>query len=153
MLMKMCARCQKLVPHPMRYCIECQEIVEKQKEERQKLYDKRYNQKREEKLVKFRKSKEWINLKNKYLQDLQHKYGIKFAYKCEDCIEEYFRNNEFNIKDIQPAEEVHHIEPIETDRGWIRRLDYYNLRALCNRHHNKRHNRFQKKGGKNNATN
>ena len=77
------------------------------------------------------------------MQDLQHKYGdVKYAYRCEDCIEENKKDPSY---EIQLAEEVHHLEFIETPEGWKRRLDYYNLRALCHSHHDKRHNRFQKK--------
>lgn len=84
-------------------------------------------------------------LKERYLQDLQYKYGnVKFSYKCEDCIEENKKDSNYII---QLAEEVHHLEFIETPEGWKRRLDYYNLRALCHRHHDKRHKRFQKRKG------
>lgn len=143
MIIKMCAKCGKIVEYPNRYCPRCQEIVEKQQEERQKLYDKKYNKSRDPKLVKFRKSKEWLQLKERYLRDLQIKYGnVKYAYKCEDCIEEKKKDSSYII---QLAEEVHHLVFIETPEGWERRLDYYNLRALCHFHHDKRHNRFQRK--------
>lgn len=143
MIVKMCAKCKKIVEYPNRYCSECQAKVDKEMEERQKQYNYRYDKKRDPKLVKFRKSKEWLQLKERYLQDLQHKYGdIKYAYRCEDCIEE---NKKDPTYEIQLAEEVHHLEFIETPEGWKRRLDYYNLRALCHAHHDKRHNRFQKK--------
>lgn len=143
MLLKICASCGKTVEYPNRYCTVCEEKVKIQNEERQKLYDKRYNQKRDKKYVKFRKSNPWLMLKEKYLQDLQIKYGSKkYSYKCEDCIEENKKDPNYKIK---VAEEVHHIEPIETPAGWMRRLDYYNLRALCHAHHDKVHNRFQTK--------
>ena len=145
MIVKMCAKCKKIIEYPNTYCPICQEKVNKLKEERQKLYEKRYDKKRDPKLVKFRKSKEWLMLKERYLQDLQYKYGnVKYSYKCEDCIEE---NNKDSNYIIQLAEEVHHLEFIETPEGWKRRLDYYNLRALCHRHHDKRHKRFQKRKG------
>ena len=150
MIKKMCARCKRLVEYPNRYCSECEKIVKEQIEERQKKYDYRYNKKRDPKLVKFRKSKEWMRLKEQYLQDLQKKYGdVKYSYRCEDCIEENKKDPDY---EIQFAEEVHHLEFIETPEGWKRRLDYYNLRALCHFHHDKRHNRFQKReGGKKDA--
>lgn len=143
MIIKMCAKCKRIIEYPNRYCSECQKIVDKQIEERQKQYNKKYNKSRDPKLVKFRKSKEWIQLKERYLQDLQKKYGdVKYAYKCEDCIEINKTDSNYIVK---LAEEVHHLVFIETPEGWERRLDYYNLRALCNMHHNKRHNRFQKR--------
>ncbi len=143
MIVKMCAICGKIVEYPNRYCSTCQERVNKQIEERQKNYNRQYNKTRDPKLVKFRKSKEWLQLKERYLQDLQKKYGdVKYAYKCEDCIEENKKDNSYVIK---LAEEVHHLVFIETQEGWERRLDYNNLRALCHYHHDKRHNRFQRK--------
>ena len=143
MIVKMCEKCNKIIQYPNRYCSECKEIVNKQLEERQKKYNKNYDKSRDPKLVKFRRSKEWRQLKEKYLQDLQTKYGdIKYAYKCEDCIEENQKDSSYIIK---LAEEVHHLEFIETPEGWKRRLDYYNLRALCHMHHNKRHKRFEKR--------
>ena len=80
------------------------------------------------------------------MNDLQQKYGgdVKYAYRCEDCIEEYKKDNKYKM---QLAEEVHHLQFIETPEGWLRRLDYDNLRALCHAHHDKRHNRFQKRKG------
>ena len=145
MIVKMCAKCKKIIEYPNTYCPICQEKVNKLKEERQKLYEKRYDKKRDPKLVKFRKSKEWLMLKERYLQDLQYKYGnVKYSYKCEDCIEENKKDSNFIL---QLGEEVHHLEFIETPEGWKRRLDYYNLRALCHGHHDKRHKRFQKRKG------
>lgn len=145
MIVKMCAKCKKIIEYPNRYCSKCQKIVDEQAEEIKKRSNIRYNKTRDPKLVKFRKSDEWQRLKNKYLQDIQYKYGdVKYAYKCEDCIEINKKNKEYTIA---LAEEVHHLQAIETPEGWERRLDYYNLRALCHMHHDKRHNRFQKKGG------
>ena len=143
MIVKMCARCKKIIEYPNRYCSNCKTIIDKELEERQKQYNYRYDRNRDFKLVRFRKSKEWLQLKERYLQDLQHKYGdVKYAYRCEDCIEENKKDNKYVI---QLAEEVHHMEPIENEEGWKRRLDYYNLRALCHEHHNARHNRFQRR--------
>ena len=140
MIIKLCAKCQKVIEYPNRYCNECKLKVDKEIEDRQKKYNNKYDKKRDPKLVKFRKSKEWIQLKERYLQDLQIKYGNS-KY---DCIEENKKDCNYIIK---LAEEVHHLKFIETPEGWKRRLDYYNLRALCHEHHNKRHNRFQSKRG------
>lgn len=144
MIVKMCAKCKKIIEYPNRYCSTCQKIADKQAEETRRKSNRRYNKTRDPKLVKFRKSDEWIQLKEKYLQDLQKKYGdVKYSYRCEDCIEENKKNPNY---EIQFAEEVHHLQFIETPEGWLRRLDYNNLRALCHMHHDIRHNRFQKKG-------
>lgn len=151
MIIKMCAKCGKLIEHPNKYCDICKVKEEKYKEERQKIYDSRYDKKRNQKYVKFRKSKEWLLLKERYLSDLQIKYNnIKYAYKCEDCIEENLKDSSYKIR---LAEEVHHLIFIETPEGWVRRLDYHNLRALCHKHHDKRHNRFQSRNAKNGIEN
>lgn len=143
MIVKMCAKCGKIIEYPNSYCSVCQAIVDKQKDEQRKISNRKYNKTRNPKYVKFRKSKQWKTLKEKYLQDLQYKYNdVKYAYKCEDCIEENKKDSNYKI---QLAEEVHHLQFIETPEGWLRRLDYNNLRALCHAHHDKRHNRFQKR--------
>lgn len=145
MIIKMCAKYKKIIEYPNRYCSACQKIADEQAEEIRKRSNRKYNKTRDPKLVKFRKSDEWRQLKEKYLQDIQHKYGdVKYSYKCEDCIEESKKNPDY---EIQLAEEVHHLQFIETPEGWLRRLDYTNLRALCHMHHDKRHNRFQKRKG------
>ena len=137
MIIKMCARCKKIVEYPNTYCNECKKIIQEQIEKSKRDSNRRYNKRRDP------KSKEWLQLKNKYLQDLQYKYNnVKYAYKCEDCIEENKKDSNYVI---QLAEEVHHLQFIETPEGWLRRLDYNNLRALCHMHHDKRHNRFQRK--------
>ena len=145
MIIKMCAKCKKIIEYPNRYCSACQKIADEQAEEIRKRSNRKYNKTRDPKLVKFRKSDEWRQLKEKYLQDIQHKYGdVKYSYKCEDCIEQSKKNPDY---EIQLAEEVHHLQFIETPEGWLRRLDYTNLRGLCHMHHDKRHNRFQKRKG------
>lgn len=146
MILKMCAKCKKIIEYPKRYCCNCQKIADEEMEVSRKKSNYNYNKnKRDPKIVKFRKSKEWNLLKEKYLKDLKYKYGnSKYSYKCEDCIDENKKDPEYKIK---LAEEVHHLVFIETPEGWERRLDYYNLRALCHRHHDKRHKRFQSRKG------
>ena len=36
MIVKMCAKCKKIIEYPNRYCSVCQEKVDKEKEESQK---------------------------------------------------------------------------------------------------------------------
>lgn len=43
------------------------------------------------------------------------------------------------------AVEVHHVKPIQSDAGWVERLEWSNLEALCIGCHNKRHNRGVRK--------
>lgn len=140
----MCPKCKKLIDYTATYCERCQKVHDEEKADFRKKANIKYNKNRDPKYVKFRKSSEWIALKNKYLSDLQKKYGNnpKYAYKCEDCIEMNNKNPEWKIA---IAEEVHHLVFIETPEGWERRLDYYNLRALCHFHHDMRHGRFQRK--------
>ena len=145
MIVKMCTKCGKIIEYPNSYCSKCKAIVDKQKDEIRRRSNRKYNKTRDPKYVKFRKSKQWKMLKERYLQDLQYKYNdVKYAYKCEDCIEENKKDSNYKI---HLAEEVHHLQFIETPEGWLRRLDYNNLRALCHAHHDKRHNRFQKRKG------
>ena len=130
MLVKMCARCQKIIEAPNRYCDKCKSIVEKQTEEIKQRNNSRYNKQRDKKYTQFYNSKAWRTLRAKYLN--KH-------YLCEECQKEAEQNKEYNI---QLAEHVHHKEPIQTSMGWIRRLDWYNLEALCKIHHNVEHKRF-----------
>lgn len=127
MLMKTCAHCGQLIPYGKRYCTECEPIMqerfEEQKRERAKKYNREYNATRAKKFTTFYRSREWIRLARWYMQQK--------AYKCEDC--------------GQLATEVHHIQPIQTDAGWERRLDETNLAALCTGCHNGRHKRFVRK--------
>ena len=41
--------------------------------------------------------------------------------------------------------EVHHIKPIQTEEGWVLRLEYSNTMSVCLECHNYYHNRFQRK--------
>lgn len=124
MILKMCRRCRAVVVYPATYCDTCKELVTQEREERAVIVNrkanKKYDAKRDKKYVRFYNSIEWRMLKDKYMADHQ--------YKCERC------------KAI--ATEVHHVDPIQTETGWGRRLDYSNLMNLCGRCHNKVHNRF-----------
>lgn len=127
MLLKECKRCGNLIPYGSVYCAECAPIVEAYREakrtEAKRASDRRYNKTRDPKYIRFYNSMEWRTLSGKYTQDK--------GYKCECC--------------GKIATEVHHKEPIQTESGWIRRLDYDNLELLCVDCHNKRHERFQKR--------
>lgn len=133
MLVKLCARCKKIINYNDKYCSSCKEIAEKQKKESEKISNKRYNNRRDDKYIKFYNSKAWRTLSKKYM--------YAHRYLCEDCQEEAKSNNSYTV---QLAEECHHNQPIQTEQGWKRRLDYTNLIALCHYHHNKRHKRFSK---------
>lgn len=129
--MKLCARCQKLIQAPNRYCDECKVKVEKQIEEYKQKSNSRYNRQRDEKYSKFYNSKAWRTLSKKY---------ITKHYLCEECQNEAKLKNEHTIC---LAEEVHHIQPIKTPEGWERRLDWNNLKALCHTHHDIAEGRFK----------
>lgn len=139
MVMKICRKCGKLIPYPKTYCDSCREEYslkrEEQLKESKKKYDANYNKyKRNKEHVRFYNSKEWKILKEKYLQDQQ--------YRCEECEKLHKKNPNIRRK---VAVEVHHIKYLSTEEGWKRRLDYTNLMALCHRHHDLIHKRFQKK--------
>ena len=133
MVMKLCARCQRLIQAPNRYCANCKVAVEKQVEQYKQKNNSRYNKQRDKKYTQFYNSKAWRNLRTQY---------INKHYLCEECQKEAKQNNEYSI---QLAEEVHHKEPIQTETGWIRRLDWNNLISLCHTHHDKEHGRFKGK--------
>lgn len=128
MKIKLCAKCQKPIKYPDRYCASCQEIYKEEQANNEKLSNRRYNQKRDKKYIRFYQSIDWNILKNKKLQDTK--------YKCERCSEKG-RNT--------LAAEVHHIKPIQTEEGWLLRLDYNNLKSVCIDCHNWYHKRFQRR--------
>ena len=127
MLLKECKRCGNLIPYGSVYCTTCAPMVEAyreaRKEEARKAANKRYNKTRDPKYTRFYNSKEWRTLSSKYTQDR--------GYRCELC--------------GKIATEVHHKQPIQTDSGWIRRLDYDTLELLCVDCHSERHERFKRR--------
>lgn len=123
MIFKLCRKCKKPICHPATYCKDCLPIVEERKQEQLRERENRYNKKRDPKYKTFYNSIEWKLLKDKKMMDEQ--------YRCERC--------------KKLATEVHHMKPIQTDKGWELRLDYNNLLAVCVDCHNKEHNRFQRK--------
>lgn len=127
-IIKMCGKCKKPIQYPNTYCSKCQEQQEKQKQENITLSNRRYNQTRDKKYLRFYKSPEWNMLKNKKLQDTK--------YKCERCTA---------LGKNKIATEVHHIKEIQTEEGWEQRLDYTNLKTVCINCHNYYHGRFQRK--------
>lgn len=133
MLLKLCARCQKVIQAPNRYCSNCQKIVDKEIEINKQRNMSRYNKNRDNKYKTFYNSKDWKLLKEAY--------KIKHPY-CEMCQEEAKQEGKYTI---QLTEEIHHKEPIQTPTGWLRRLEWSNLIALCHKHHDVQHNRFKKR--------
>jgi 5-methylcytosine-specific restriction endonuclease McrA len=127
MILKSCNRCGSLIQYGATYCDICRPIVEAEREARKaeanKRANRRYNQARDPKYIRFYNSSEWRILSRKRLQD--------DGYKCVKC------------KKI--ASEVDHIEAIQTPGGWSRRLDYSNLQSLCIECHNAKHDRFKKR--------
>ena len=123
MIYKLCRKCKTPIIHPATYCSKCQVVIEEKQAELQKERDRRYNKKRDPMYLQFYKSNEWKLLKDKKLQEEQ--------YLCERC--------------KKLATEVHHIKYIQTEEGWLLRLDYDNLEALCVECHNYRHSRFQRR--------
>ena len=99
------------------------EQIEERKHEARLKAQRKYNKKRDPKYTSFYNSKDWRLLSARYVQDK--------GFRCEVC--------------GAIATEVHHKKPIQTEDGWMHRLDYDNLELVCVNCHNKRHNRFQKK--------
>ena len=127
MLLKECKRCGRLIPYGSVYCTECTPIVEANREaihrESKRKADRDYNKRRDPKYIQFYNSTAWRTLSAKYTQDK--------GYRCELC--------------GRVATEVHHKKPIQTEQGWILRLDYDNLELLCVDCHNERHERFKRR--------
>ena len=126
MMIKMCARCKKPVPYPLRYCMDCKLQHDKEQRERQKIYSRKSNKKydetkREPKMKKFYNSKQWRTLANAYM--------MSHSYQCERC--------------GRIGTQVHHKIYISTEEGWNKRFDEDNLEALCTKCHNKEHGRFE----------
>ncbi len=133
MLVKLCARCQKIVQAPNTYCDKCRPIMQKQIENRKQYSNIRYNKQRDKKYTQFYNSKAWRTLSKQY---------IAKNYLCEECQKEAELKKEYTI---ELAEEVHHKEPIQTATGWLRRLEWSNLISLCHMHHDIAHKRFKRK--------
>ena len=128
MLLKSCGKCGNLIPYGATYCSKCLPIVEAEREARLKetkrKNNREYNKTRDPKYVRFYNSADWRTLSAKRLED--------DGYLCAMC--------------GKIATEVDHIVEIKTPEGWTRRLDYDNTRSLCHDCHDKRHNRFIKRG-------
>lgn len=118
MITKMCARCKKPVPYPLRYCSACRDVMHKQIDDSRLQSNKKYNQTRDPESKAFYNSKEWETLKNYKLQQA--------GYKCEEC--------------GAMASEVHHIVPIKVNM--MLRLVMENQLALCLKCHNKKPGHF-----------
>lgn len=123
MIFKLCRKCNKPIEHPNKYCSDCLKIVEEYQAKLLRDRENKYNKNRDPKYKTFYNSKEWKMLKDKKMLDEE--------YRCERC--------------HKLATEVHHIKPIQTDKGWELRLDYNNLLCVCIDCHNKEHGRFQKR--------
>lgn len=134
MLVKLCAKCKKVIQHPNTYCDICRPIALQEKEEIKQRTNTRYNKQRIKKYEQFYNSKQWRDLSKMYL----HNHN----YKCEDCIAK--STNQYHA-DVLTATECHHKIPIQTQEGWDLRLEESNLRALCHNHHDIRHKRFANK--------
>ena len=124
LVMKMCARCGRIISYGSSYCKDCIPIMEQYRQQKIKQYkknnNKKYNKKRNPKHTAFYKSKQW--------RDLSRSALIRDNYRCVRC--------------SAIATEVHHIVPIQSENGWEQRFDFDNVISLCTLCHNKEHKRF-----------
>ncbi len=118
-----CGRCGCVIAYPNKHCDACLPDVAKDQVAMVRRSNRRYDQQRDKKYTRFYGTRDWRTLSSVYMQDKQ--------YQCEQC--------------SGIATEVHHVDPIQTDSGWLRRLDYDNLMAVCVDCHNEQHGRFVKK--------
>lgn len=115
-----------MIAHPARYCERCKRAHELNQRVQQQQSNTIYNQKRDKKYIRFYKTKAWRLMSASKLQ--QEGYICEHqGHRCD-----------------KTAVEVHHIDPIQTDTGWLKRLDYDNLKAVCVYCHNEIHQRFGK---------
>lgn len=129
MLLKACPRCKQLIPHGLSYCSTCAPVAEAERQAKQerraeylsKKYNKKYNSRRDPKYLTFYRSKDWRMTSRAKLSAA--------GYKCEAMLQGC----------TGLAVEVHHTQPIQTEEGWERRLDWDNLEAVCTSCHNGRH--------------
>lgn len=130
-IMKACPRCRALIPQGLPYCAKCAPLVEAQREEyrahNQAKRDAQYNRRRDPKYLTFYRSKEWKATSRAKLSSV--------AYKCEAGL----------TGCTGLAVEVHHKKPIQTSEGWVERLEWENLEAVCTNCHNGRHERGKRK--------
>lgn len=125
MIWKPCPRCKRMMPYGPAYCTDCapqaQAELEAIKEQNLKRKMQAYNRRRDPKYLAFYRSKDWRRQSRAKLESV--------AYKCEA-----------KLTGCQVyAVEVHHIQPIQTQAGWDRRLEWENLEAVCTSCHNGRH--------------
>ena len=120
----MCRKCQRPVKYPNKYCDNCKLQGRATEADNNRAANRRYNQSRDKKYTRFYKSVEWRKLSGAYMQHAQ--------YKCE------FKGSRCSTL----ATEVHHIKPIQSDKGWDQRLEWSNLMSVCVQCHNEIHRRF-----------
>lgn len=130
-----CPRCGKFIPTGVTYCEQCRPVAEAQAAEamerkrtyKQRQYNSTYNKRRDPKYLTFYRSSAWKTMSKAYLQSV----GYKCEAKLESC--------------TKLAVEVHHIKAIQTEDGWIDRLTWGNLQAVCTSCHNNIHQRWKNK--------
>lgn len=96
-----------------RYCEDHADIVDQQRKERHKHYDKHQ---RDKQTARFYNSKEWERVRQ---QAIIKGYGL-----CVECLKD---------KRIKPYDAVDHIKP--TKLFWELRSTLSNLQLLCHQHH------------------
>lgn len=112
--------CAKLVEYPNKYCEVHLDLEEKDKAERNYLYDTTVRHGKDKKYTAFYKSKEWNKVRQMAL--------IRDNGLCQVCLRE---------KKITMADIVHH--KIEIKEDWSKRLDLNNLECVCLVCHNRLH--------------
>ena len=120
-----CPRCGALITVGRAYCARCAGLVEAErqqiKDDNRRKRERLYAEQRDRKYTAFRRSKAWKATSRAKLEDAH--------YRCEAGLSGC----------TLLATEVHHKEPIETEKGWDLRLDWSNLEATCTSCHNRRH--------------
>lgn len=118
MITKLCASCGKIIPFGRSRCDACEAM----RTGRHKDYDTHARNKKHQ---SFYNSNQW-----KQLRDIKM---VEAGYQCQAC-------RAHGI--VVPAEEVHHIVPIDVE--WDKRMDPSNLVCLCHKHHMEAHVKLNK---------
>lgn len=123
-LLKKCSRqgCNKILDDGVKYCDRHQIEFEKEQKKRNKEYRQNREDGREN---KFYSTDNWIRLRDTA--------RVRFKGLCLIC---YFKDK------IEPLYTIHHI--VEVKEDWDCRLDIDNLIAVCQHHHRKIHDEYDK---------
>lgn len=120
MKLTLCAQCGAPTGNRPGICDRCLAGRKQSQRERNAAYDRLRDPER----VKFYHSAVWKTTRLAKLRSVN--------FLCEDCMDECRRGLR-RPEEVRPATDVHHVVELAAD--WSLRLEWSNLRALCDAHH------------------